>query len=539
MNPDRHQNALNQGDRLHWYEIESILGHGGFGITYLALDTNLNHKVAIKEFLPVEFATRSATGEVQPISDQHEEMFEWGKQRFLDEARTLFPFKHPNIVRVLSLFEENHTGYIVMEYVEGVDLADLIRAGEPFSEGELLEIIFPIIEGLALVHEQGYIHRDIKPRNIVIRQDGSPVLIDFGSARQALGEQTRTLTTLVTPGYSPLEQYHGAAGHQGPWTDIYALGATLYASATGKAPADAMQRNAARTDKKPDPYRALVDIVGDKYSRGFLAAIDHAMAFAPGDRPQSLQDWKAILSGEAAIPEATVVNDLIADDVEPPTVHQQNNPPPPEKIPAARKPVGKKTSWLVLLLVFAAAVFFTYPRWLSEPHTPGGTNTTILQDNQTEAAAVAEPADVPGLGDTEDELPPSVGTISTPTNQSPPLANINGRFSSLITYTGNNAGIDGYRYFGEPDNIRITIEQRRSDVIGFIEGERSGRIEGTYSGNEVNFRFNIVDTEGNLNQGVGVWFVSRDGQKMVGKWFLVDQDSGSNFLEGDWQLTRR
>ena len=252
MNPDKHQNALNQNDRLHWYEIKSILGQGGFGITYLARDTNLNHDVAIKEYLPIEFSARDPSGAVKPISEEHAEMFEWGKTRFLDEARTLVAFNHPNIVRVLSFFEFNSTGYMVMEYVEGLDFADLIGPAGSLDEDHLLAIIVPILEGLEQVHDQGYVHRDIKPRNIVIRNDGSPVLIDFGSARQAMREQTRTLTSLVTPGYSPMEQYHQAIGKQGPWTDIYALGATLYAGVTGKKPADALKRSAARSGKEPE-----------------------------------------------------------------------------------------------------------------------------------------------------------------------------------------------------------------------------------------------------------------------------------------------
>ena len=214
MDPSQHHNALNRHDRLHWYEIESILGQGGFGITYLARDTNLDQKVAIKEYLPSEFSTRDKENTVQPISENHTEIFDWGKQRFLDEARTLAQFRHPNVVRVSSFFENNNTGYMVMEYEEGTDLGVMIKAGESFDEKRLLNIILPVLDGLALVHEQGFIHRDIKPANIFIRDDGSPVLIDFGSARQAIGGQTKTLTSLVTPGFAPFEQYHDAEGKQ-------------------------------------------------------------------------------------------------------------------------------------------------------------------------------------------------------------------------------------------------------------------------------------------------------------------------------------
>ena len=310
MDPSQHHNALNRHDRLHWYEIESILGQGGFGITYLARDTNLDQKVAIKEYLPSEFSTRDKQNTVQPISENHTEIFDWGKQRFLDEARTLAQFRHPNVVRVSSFFENNNTGYMVMEYEEGTDLAAMIKAGESFDERRLLDIILPVLDGLALVHEQGFIHRDIKPANIFIRHDGSPVLIDFGSARQAIGGQTKTLTSLVTPGFAPFEQYHDTEGKQGPWTDIYSLGATCYAMLTGKAPIDALKRGMARLEHSTDAYLHLVDLVGDRYSEHLLRAIDHALEFKEAERPQDVVEWQSMLLGERAVPQSEIATQL-------------------------------------------------------------------------------------------------------------------------------------------------------------------------------------------------------------------------------------
>ena len=547
MSTDKHQHALNQGDRLHWYEIESILGHGGFGITYLALDTNLNHKVAIKEYLPLQFAARDSSGEVKPVSNKQAEMFEWGKKRFLDEARTLFPFKHPNIVQVLSFFEENQTGYIVMEYVEGVDLADLIRAGEPFTEDELLGIINPIIEGLSQVHEQGFIHRDIKPRNIVIRSDGSPVLIDFGSARQALGEQTQTLTSLVTPGYSPLEQYHGASGHQGPWTDIYALGATLYAASTGRPPVDSMQRNAVLTEKKEDPYLPLVDIVGDKYSRHFLAAIDHALAFAARERPQSLSEWGVLLAADKPPAMADGSDELsIKNDILEPVLNEA------VRIPSATEQStphsGKNRHRMILLLaVFVAVAFYTYPRWISMTDFINPEARSVLKDERSDTqeaiaaedtsnAQAAEP-EVPAVLTTESSATPDLGTVVTPKLQPRPGADINGIYGSEVTYTKNKSVYEADWYFGENQNLQVKLEQRESEVLGFIRGGREGVIKGSYAGNEVNFQFTLVDPGGNVNQGTGVWFVSRDGLRLIGTWFLRDQN-GSVVLEGDWSLAR-
>ena len=304
MDPNQHHNALNKDDMLLWYEIKSILGQGGFGITYLAKDTNLDQMVAIKEYLPTEFSTRDASSTVQPISEKHTEIFDWGKQRFMDEAKTLAQFKHSNIVRVQSFFESNNTGYMVMEYEEGTDFSVLIKAGETFNETRLLNIVIPILKGLETVHKNGFIHRDIKPQNIFIRNDGSPVLIDFGSARQAIGGQTRTLTSLVTPGYAPFEQYHEAEGKQGPWTDIYSLGATLYCAITGKPPVESLKRGMARLEHNTDAYLNLTDLKAEKYSEHFLKAIDNALQFREKDRPASVSEWKKMLLGEIAAADA-------------------------------------------------------------------------------------------------------------------------------------------------------------------------------------------------------------------------------------------
>ncbi len=310
MDPSSHYNALDPAARLHWYEIKSILGQGGFGITYLALDTNLKQQVAIKEYLPSEYSTRDESSTVQPLSEEHSKVYKWGLERFLEEAQTLAQFKHPNIVRVQSFFEHNNTAYMIMEYEQGRDLAALIKAGEKFSEQRLLEILMPVLDGLEQVHAQGFIHRDIKPANIFIRADGTPVLIDFGSARHAIGGQTRTMTSLVTPGFAPFEQYGEADGKQGPWTDIYALGASLHCAITGKPPIDAIKRGIAKFEHQTDAYVGLAGLMTGKYSDHFLQAIDCALQFGEKDRPQTIAAWRAMLRGESEIPTVVVDTDL-------------------------------------------------------------------------------------------------------------------------------------------------------------------------------------------------------------------------------------
>ncbi|MDX1430877.1 MAG: serine/threonine-protein kinase, partial [Gammaproteobacteria bacterium] len=293
----RHHNALPEGYRLHWYEIQSILGRGGFGITYLARDTNLNHLVAIKEFLPTELAVRADDSSIHPMSDEHVDTYGWGLSRFITEAQTLAQFRHPNIVLVHSVFEANNTAYMVMEYERGESLEEAFNFKKLQTEEELLGLLFPLMSGLERIHEAGFVHRDIKPKNIYLRDDGRPVLLDFGSARQALGVETRTLTTLVSPGYAPFEQYNATrdSDKQGPWTDIYALGATVYRGIAGKSPVDARTRANAKREGRTDVLESAQQAGKGRFSEQFLAAIDWSLCFAPEERPQSIADWRSML----------------------------------------------------------------------------------------------------------------------------------------------------------------------------------------------------------------------------------------------------
>ena len=290
------KDALPQGYQLHWFELQSVLGRGGYGVTYLAVDKNLDRQVAIKEYLPVDFAARQGDQTVAPLSDDKASMYQWGLERFLKEARTLAKFNHPNIVRVISVFEQNGTAYMVMEYEHGKDLSVIRKQKTFFTEDELLDIFIPIIDGLALVHEAGFIHRDIKPSNIYIRGDNSPVLLDFGSARQSTG-QTRTLTSLVTYGYAPFEQYNEGSEKQGPWTDIYSLGASIYFCITKKKPEDALRRGGCILSKTADPYQPVSLLAKDSYSKNFLLSIDHALRFHVDARPQDTITWAQMLLG--------------------------------------------------------------------------------------------------------------------------------------------------------------------------------------------------------------------------------------------------
>ena len=287
-------NALPQGHRLQEYELLRVLGFGGFGMTYLGFDHNLDKAVAIKEYLPSDIAIRTGGNSVAPQASQFQSDFEWGLDRFLDEARALARFDHRHIIKVYRFFEAHGTAYIVMEYAEGETLSAFLERKGVLTETELKAILYPILDGLEVVHGADFLHRDIKPGNIIIRdEDNSPVLLDFGSARQAIGTRSRSVTSIITPGYAPIEQYSNRSD-QGPWTDIYALGGVCYRALTGEVPDDATDR------MRDDPLIPVVERCAGQASAEFLSAIDWALAVDEGDRPQSIAEWRARLEGDFA-----------------------------------------------------------------------------------------------------------------------------------------------------------------------------------------------------------------------------------------------
>ena len=295
----QYPNALPIGTMLMEYRVESVLGVGGFGITYLARDTQLEKQVAIKEYFPSAAVSRLPDGAVTIAGPNVAVEFASGLERFLKEARTLAGFSHPHIVRVNRYFRANETGYMVMDYEDGESLKTWLQR-QPSPPADVLKgLLAPLLDGIDKVHSNGFLHRDIKPDNIFVRKRGDPVLIDFGSARQAIAGTTHTLTTLVTPGYAPFEQY-AAGSEQGPWTDIYALGAVLFFAVTGRNPPDAIAR------MKGDSLATQLAAVEPRYGRDLVEAIAWAMTLDEKLRPQTVAEWRERVFSRAAVGVATV-----------------------------------------------------------------------------------------------------------------------------------------------------------------------------------------------------------------------------------------
>ena len=301
-------NVLPAGCRLNEYVIESTLGHGSFGIVYLARDEQLHRQVAIKEFMPGALASRRNGFSVAVKSERYQATFEAGLRSFVNEARLLARFDHRALVKVYRFWEQNDTAYMVMPYYRGQTLKEWLRAqGAPVPEARLLRIVDAVLEPLERLHAENVFHRDVAPDNILMLEGGQPVLLDLGAARQIIGDMTQALTVFLKPGYAPVEQYGEVPSmRQGPWTDIYAVAAVMYFAVVSKSPAPSVGRMIR------DELRPLRSLAEGMYSPGFLSAIDRALALRPEDRPASVAEFRRSLGiGQADAPGPPPV---LADD---------------------------------------------------------------------------------------------------------------------------------------------------------------------------------------------------------------------------------
>jgi protein kinase-like protein len=293
--------ALRPGQMIGRYEIVSVLGQGGFGITYRARDVQLGREVAIKEYLPSALAFRQDGATVLPRTTRLADDFGWGRERFVSEGQTLATLhRTPAIVHVFDFLEANGTAYIVMELLSGETLEDRLARSGKLGPEDVDRILWPLLDGLEQVHDAGFLHRDIKPANILLDAAGNPTLIDFGASRAAMAGRTAAMTAIFTPGYAAAEQMTSAK--QGPPADIYGLSATLYHAIAGKPPPSAFDR------MLDDNYESLVQLKPAGFASGLLTGIDAGLAVAARDRPQSIAGWRPLLGlSSAPAADATMV----------------------------------------------------------------------------------------------------------------------------------------------------------------------------------------------------------------------------------------
>lgn len=276
------ENALPPGYVLRQYRIVRTLGGGGFSIVYLAEDTQRQQSVVIKEYLPSSQAKRGVDESVESLSAETDASFRQGIKRFFDEAAALAKINHPSIVRVLDFFRDNNTVYLVMNYEEGKDLGSYIKQRRGGLSERFLRTVFPqLLLGLRELHASNLLHLDIKPPNIFLRPGGKPLLLDFGAAQPAYRENRVLGAHTLTLGYAPLEQHK--RGHLGPWTDLYAFGASMWACMSGKSPPPAPER--AQRDK----YKPAIRAYSGRYSRQLLEAVDWCLKMDQTERPQTVQ----------------------------------------------------------------------------------------------------------------------------------------------------------------------------------------------------------------------------------------------------------
>ena len=323
---------LAEGTSLGEFEIvgEEPLGAGGFGVTYLAHDHSLDRRVAIKEYLPQDWGARGPDG-VGPLSAARAKDYEWGLERFLKEARALARLHHAHIVQVYQVFEAWGTAYMVTEYVKGGSLAEALGEGS-WTEARVLALLDALTAGLAAVHEAGLVHRDVKPANVMLREDGSPVLIDFGAVRSAAGGRTGSLLPVMTPKYAPIEQYT-EKGVLGPWTDVYALGAVAYKALSGREPDEAPER------ASEDTLRPVAEVASQAVSARLSSAVASALAVGRQDRPQSMADWRGLLGL-------------------PPVTGPEKPPPPPPPEPSRRLRLAGAAAVAAVVLAVAGLAWF-------------------------------------------------------------------------------------------------------------------------------------------------------------------------------------
>ena len=432
--------ALPVGTRLAEFEITGVLGAGGFGIVYLAYDRLLERHVAVKEFMPSAFALRDPQGQVRPAHDGDAEAFGIGLHSFVNEARLLAQFDAPSLLKVYRFWEENGTAYMVMPYYGGRTLKQVAAESRIFDgEAELRRLLDSILDALAILHAQQCYHRDIAPDNILMLDDDRPVLLDFGAARRAIGDMTQVFTTIFKQAYAPVEQISESANmRQGPWTDLFALAGVIHFLIDGQPPPPAVGRVLA------DSYVPLAQRYAHRYSPALLNAIDRALAVRPKDRPQSVQEMRALL-GETAPAQDVAASATEAD------------PPPPAR---RRWPLAAAAALGVAL---AGGLAFQLLRHQDERVTPAQEHATPPARPGAREASVAPPPS-PSPGQPGQSAPSAEPAAPVPPAFDPDLA-----FDSLIADADPDFGVEvslpQAKVVIAHDLFSFTVRSRRAGYV--------------------------------------------------------------------------
>ncbi len=458
------------------YRIGRVLGHGGFGITYLAWDDNLQLRLAIKEYLPRDCVSRAPDGvSLAVYSGQAGDQFTYGLDRFLEEARTLAHFdQHPGIVTVKNFFRAHGTGYCVMDYVDGITLRQYLdqQPGGRISVNDALKVLTPVMDALRAVHKEGLLHRDLAPDNIYLTQDGRIKLLDFGAARFAASEHSKSLSIILKPGYAPEEQYR-TRGKQGPWTDVYGLAATFYRAITGQVPPESLDR--LDNDDLVPPSR-----LGIAITPGQEATLHQALAVKAGQRYQSMaelqQAWRG---GDASAPQ-------------PEREPKGQDRPEVEDIPTAKPKPWAKTALLLALitsLLIIATVALTRLPWPGTttptpalaggasppltPPTPTASATTTPEPTvATAAVPTTPPVAASARAPAEPSVPvtppaaPSIAPTSTPASAAPSTigdsaGSSNAKQGDAAEPPGGTSPNERYRFLGKNQDI---VEDTRTKL---------------------------------------------------------------------------
>lgn len=442
--------------------IGKVLGQGGFGITYLAKDYRTGTKVALKEFFPEAMVTRSDSLTVSFFTGDRKENFDYGKECFLDEAKTLAQFiGNENIVRVYSYFEENETAYFTMEYIEGESLQDYIHSkGGRISFDDAKRILFPIMDAMAIVHSKGIIHRDISPDNIYICQDNTVKLLDFGAARYSLGDRSRSLDVVLKHGYAPKEQYT-RHGRQGPFTDIYSLAATFYKLITGRTPPDSI-------DRLEEDNIVLPSNLGSDIPDYAEDALMIGLSVNPSDRFRSMSEFRQALQGQQTAPQSAPPAVSMNYHPQPPAAYAYTPAQPqiPEKsfTPLQQQPAPEKsnskliiTLLIVTLVVLVAAAGVVAAVLISNntfAAKPDVNQALPISEDATDAVQTVNEETTPvNNGDTPDAVAFESATASSVL---PDEAGHNYSPSNVLK-NDSTCWCEGVESYGEGEYIQLTL----------------------------------------------------------------------------------